>query len=166
MTSADPSNPAIPANTEVLMEAEALSAEILKDIEMSQARLSVVVLKALRLARILNDFDVQQVFEWESGGYPRGASGVSPEVWSAGTKANRIIFGTDSTPDVPETYMYMESIEQMERLHQRGGQEQPRHRHFARPAPGDGRQAAHRPGRRQPAVQRGRTLLRGRPLSR
>ena len=114
MTSADLSNPATPANTEVLMEAEALSAEILKDIEMSQARLSVVVLKALRLARILNDFDVQQIFEWESGGYPRGASGISPEVWSAGTRANRISFGTDSTPDVPKTYMYTDSIEQME----------------------------------------------------
>ena len=114
MTSAVPSYPAIPANTEVLAEAETLSAEILKDIELSQARLSVVVLKAVRLARILNDFDVQQIFEWESGGYPRGACGVSPEVWSAGIRAKRIFFGTDSTPAVPRTYMYMESIEQME----------------------------------------------------
>ena len=114
MTSAVPAYPAIPANNEVLAEAETLSAEILKDIELSQARLSVVVLKAVRLARILNDFDVQQIFEWESGGYPRGASGVSPEVWSAGIRAKRIFFGTDSTPAVPRPYMYMESIEQME----------------------------------------------------
>ena len=114
MISADPSSLAVPANTEVLKEAEILSAEILKDIELSQARLSVVVLKALRLARILNDFDVQQIFEWESGGYPRGVSGVSSEVWSGGTIANRIFFGTDSTRDVPKPLMYMESIEQME----------------------------------------------------
>ncbi len=114
MTSGGPSGPAVPANTEVLREAETLSAEILKDIELSQARLSVVVLKALRLARILNDFDVQQIFEWESGGYPIGPSGVSPEVWSAGARSNRLFFGADSTPAVPKTYMYMESIEQME----------------------------------------------------
>ena len=114
MTSAVPSNPAIPANTEVLKEAAALSADILQDIELSQARLSVVVLKALRLARILNDFDMQQIFEWESGGYPLGASGVSPEVWSAGTRANRTFFGNDSTPAAPKPHMYIESIEQME----------------------------------------------------
>lgn len=114
MISADPSSLAVPANTEVLKEAEILSAEILKDIELSQARLSVVVLKALRLARILNDFDVQQIFEWESGGYPRGVSGVSSEVWSGGTSANRTFFGTDSTRDVPKPLMYMESIERME----------------------------------------------------
>jgi len=114
MTSADFSSLAVPANTEVLKEAETLSAEILKDIELSQARLSVIVLKALRLARILNDFDVQKIFEWESGGYPSDVSGVSPEVWSTGIIANRVFFGNDSTPDDPKPLMYMESIEQME----------------------------------------------------
>lgn len=114
MTNALPLNPAIPATAEFLKEAETLSADILKDIELSQAPLSVVVLKALRLARILNDFDVQQIFEWESGGYPRVASGVSSEVWAAGTGANRIFFGSDSTPAAPKPFMYMESIEQME----------------------------------------------------
>ena len=41
-----------------------------------------------------------------------------------------------------------------EHLHQRRGQEQSLHRHRIRPAPGDGGQAAHRPGHRQPALQR------------
>ena len=106
--------PTIPATSQVLAEAETLSADILKDMELSQARLSVVVLKALRLARLLNDFEVQQIFEWESGGYPLGASGVSPEVWRAGTRAGRGFFGSDSTPAAPKPYIYMQSIEQME----------------------------------------------------
>ena len=58
----------IPVTAQVLREAEALSGDILKDIELSQAPLSVVILKAVRLARILNDSDVQQTFERESSG--------------------------------------------------------------------------------------------------
>ena len=47
MTNPDPMSSAIPATTEVLAEAEALSADILRDIELSQAQLSVVVLRIL-----------------------------------------------------------------------------------------------------------------------
>ena len=114
MASEDSLNPKIPATPQVLAEAEALSAEILKDVELSQVPLSVAVLKALRLARILNDFEVQQIFQWESGGYPRGVSTASPKVWAAGTRAGRTFFGKESTPDTPKPYMYMESIEQLE----------------------------------------------------
>ena len=107
-------SPPVPATAQVLAEAEALSADILKDIELSQVRLAVVALKALRLARLLNDFDVQQMFEWESGGYPSGASGDSPEVWTIGQRAGRVFFGSESTPDNPKSYMYTESVEEME----------------------------------------------------
>ena len=106
---------ALPATSQVLAEAESLSADILKDIELSQVELSVVVLKAVRLARLLNDCDVQKAFEWESGGYPRGASGINSEVWAAGMRAGRTFFGRDSTPETPKSYMYTESIGQMER---------------------------------------------------
>ena len=106
--------PPIPATSQVSAEAQALSADILKDIELSQVPLQLVALKALRLARLLNDFDIQQIFEWESGGYPSGASGIRPEVWTVGESAGRVFFGSESTPDNPKSYMYTESIEEME----------------------------------------------------
>ena len=62
MTRTIPMSPSIPATSQVLREAEALSADILENIELSQVQLSVVVLKALRLARLLNDFEHQQIF--------------------------------------------------------------------------------------------------------
>ena len=114
MADSEPLSLTIPATTQSLAEAEALSEDILKDIELSQRPLSVVALKALRLARLLNDFELHQVFEWESSGYPRGVSGVSPEVWAAGERAGRVFFGEDSTPEVPKPLMYTASIEQLE----------------------------------------------------
>ena len=114
MTHPESLSSAIPASGQALEEAVVLSADILKDIELSQVPLSIVVLKTLRLARILNDFDFQQIFEWESSGYPRGASAVSPEVWAAGVRASRTFFSRDSTSEAPKSVMYTESIEQME----------------------------------------------------
>ena len=105
----------VPATTQALSEAEALAADILRDIELSLGKLSAVVLKALRLARILNDFEAYQVLEWESGGYPRGESGVTPEVWRAGKGAGRTYFKKDSSENTQE-FMYMESIEQLEQI--------------------------------------------------
>ena len=72
--------PTIPTTSEVLAEALALSGEILKDIELSRTKLSLVALKASRLARLLNEFDVQEILQWESSGYPVGISGVSTAV--------------------------------------------------------------------------------------
>ena len=54
------------------------------------------------------------MFEWESGGYPSGASGVSPEVWTIAESAGRVFFGSDSTPENPKSHMYTKSIEEME----------------------------------------------------
>ena len=114
MTHTVPLSSSIPATSQVLREAEALSADILENIELSQVKLSAVVLKALRLARLLNDFEHQQIFEWESGGYPRGSSGVSQEVWAAGAKVGRTFFKRSSTSETPRNYMYSESIERIE----------------------------------------------------
>ena len=99
MTHTVPLSSSIPATSQVLREAEALSADILENIELSQVKLSAVVLKALRLARLLNDFEHQQIFEWESGGYPRGSSGVSQEVWAAGAKVGRTFFNPNPPMD-------------------------------------------------------------------
>lgn len=114
MANAPSSHPLIPATTEVLQEAEALSADILKDIELNQSLLSLVVLKGLRLARILNDFDMQQIFEWESGGYPSEVGKVSQPVWMAGLRAGRLFYPPGSTQENGEPLIYLESIEQLE----------------------------------------------------
>ena len=68
MASTESDNLTIPASAQVLREAEALSGEIIKDIEMAQAPLSSIGLKALRLARILNDSEVQKTFMRNSAG--------------------------------------------------------------------------------------------------
>ena len=104
----------IPATREVLAEAESLSTDILQDIELSQLSLSVIVLKALRLARLLNDFQYQQIFEYESGGYPRNARGVSKTVWQVATQAGRTYFINDSKTGLPKKQMYRDSIEAVE----------------------------------------------------
>ena len=53
---------------QVLREAEALSGDIIKDIELAEVPLSTIGLKALRLARILNDSQVQQTFLRQNAG--------------------------------------------------------------------------------------------------
>ena len=59
--------------TKVSEETEALSSEILEDIEMGREHLSNVVLRVIRLAGILNDPDVQREFERMSSGYDPSA---------------------------------------------------------------------------------------------
>ena len=53
----------------VLEEAETLSAEILSDIESTQVPLSIVGLKAGRLAQMLSDSELQHTFVGQSTGY-------------------------------------------------------------------------------------------------
>ena len=55
--------------TKVWEEAEALSSEIIQDIELGRERLSKVILKAIRLTQILNDLDVRQEFAQASSGH-------------------------------------------------------------------------------------------------
>jgi hypothetical protein len=107
-------NIAVPPSPQALAEAEVLAGEILKDIELSQIPLSLIVLKTLRLARIVNDFEAQQIFEWESGGYPQAAKGVPHEVRAAAEKANRVFFWSKSSKEERTRRMYRESIEELE----------------------------------------------------
>ena len=106
---------AVPASAQTMAEAEALSAEILEDIELSRVKLSVTVLKAVRLARLLNDFDLQKIFEWESGGYPSGQSGVLRDVWKLGQQAGRTFFYAEKRGEEKTERMFTASIERLER---------------------------------------------------
>ena len=103
-----------PPSAQAIAEAETLSGEMLRDIELSQTPLSLVVLKALRLARILNDFEAQQIFEWESGGYPIGPTGLDHEVSVAAQKANRYFYRRKSSKEERKRYVYRQSIEELE----------------------------------------------------
>ena len=58
------------SSPEIKREALELSAAILKNIEESELPLSNIALKAIRLARLLNDIDFIKIFEYESSGYP------------------------------------------------------------------------------------------------
>jgi hypothetical protein len=105
----DPIKPSTAARKEALI----LSEELLRNIELSELPLTNAVLKASRLARLLNEFDYQKVFEYEAGGYPSDPDGVTPEVWKYVTLAGRTYQDKDKE-DKLQTYGIMESIEQME----------------------------------------------------
>ncbi len=68
MASPEHYNLTVPNSAQILREAEALSGEIIKDIELAQAPLSSIGLKAVRLARILSDSEVQQTFMLKNAG--------------------------------------------------------------------------------------------------
>lgn len=78
-----------PINPRSLDEALDLSEEILKGIELANTSLVTCTLKASRLARLLNDFEYQRIFVFESSGYPSTPTGVSKDIWELCKKANR-----------------------------------------------------------------------------
>lgn len=74
-------------NQESLNEALKLSEEIISNIELSTSSLSNCALKASRLARLLNEFDYQRIFIFESSGYPSSPNGLTPDIWDLCKKA-------------------------------------------------------------------------------
>lgn len=78
-----------PINPKSLDEALDLSEDILKGIELANTSLVSCTLKASRLARLLNDFEYQRIFAFESSGYPSTPSGVSQDIWKLCQKADR-----------------------------------------------------------------------------
>ena len=79
----------IPTNRKALEESLGLSEEILRNIELSEIPLTNIALKTIRLARLLNDFEWQQIFQYEVSGYPTTPNGMEPEVFRLAEKANR-----------------------------------------------------------------------------
>ncbi|WP_349792732.1 hypothetical protein ABQY74_020385 [Xanthomonas sp. WHRI 7064] len=101
-------------SAKALAEALGLSEDLLRAIELSQIPLTNVALMAARLARLLNDFDHQKIFEYESGGYPSSPTGVSPEVWRLAVLSGRTY--KQKFKEEVKTYARLESIEQLEAL--------------------------------------------------
>jgi hypothetical protein len=105
---------AIPPSRQALAEALTLSAEVLRNVELSELPLANVALKASRLARLLNEFDVQKIMEYEAGGYPSTSGGVPPDVWRLAAAAGRNFEFVNPSTKQTQTYIYPESISQLE----------------------------------------------------
>ena len=74
----------------VLEQALVLAEEILRNIELSETTLSICLLKASRLARLLNDTDHQIAFEYEASGYPSSPNGIPADVWRIAQLSGRV----------------------------------------------------------------------------
>ena len=96
-----------------LREALTLSETLLQGLEVSQLPLTNSALRASRLARLLNDFQHQKIFEYEAGGYPKTPNGVSADVWACAETAGRVYQKKDDK-EVIKSYATLESIEQLE----------------------------------------------------
>jgi hypothetical protein len=104
----------IPPAHGALREALELSGEILRNLELSDIPLGSVALKASRLARLLNDSEMQIVFEHESSGYPTTPDGVPPDTYKLAAFAGREFQHRDANKD-SKKYVYLESIQDLER---------------------------------------------------
>src|SRR5215208_4048623 len=106
---------AVPPSRKALSEALDLSSEVLKNIELSELPLTNIALKVSRLARLLNDFEVQKIMGYEVGGYPTLASNtVSPEVWQLAVTAGRLFESVDSKTEEVNQHIFVESIGELE----------------------------------------------------
>jgi hypothetical protein len=104
----------LPASRQALGEALALAQEILRNLELSEATLSTIALKATRLARLLNDFDHQLIFEYEAGGYPSEPGGVPSEAWRLMEISGRVYSEQDDKTKEVKRKGYVVSISQLE----------------------------------------------------
>lgn len=104
----------IAPSREALREAMQLSSDLLRAIEMEELSLTSAALRASRLARLLNDFDHQKIFEYEAGGYPSTPDGIPAEAWRLAKKAQRTYAQKDSKTEQTKTYARVEAIEELE----------------------------------------------------
>lgn len=98
-----PAPDAVAPSQKALAEALLLAEEILRNIELSETTLSVCLLKASRLARLLNDQDHQLAFEYEASGYPSSPGGIPPDAWRIAQIAGRVFFEKQKQKDGTET---------------------------------------------------------------
>lgn len=95
-----------------LKEALPLSEVILSEIELSQAPLTSIALKASRLARLVGNFDQQQIMMYEASGYPKTPKGISSSVWQLAVLAGRTYKQIINSEE--KEYCKVDSLEQIE----------------------------------------------------
>ena len=96
----------------VLEQALQLSEEILSNIELTQISLSNIALKTSRLARLLDDFENQKIFQYEASGYPTTPNGINPDIFELLQKSKRTYFKKNK--EELKEYGHIKSIEQYE----------------------------------------------------
>lgn len=106
--------PPLSATRQALEEALSLSDDILRNIELSEIPLPNIALKAVRLARLLNDFESQSIFQYEVSGYPTGPNGMDRKVFGLAQKANRGYQIKDPKTSELKSLVYTEAIEQLQ----------------------------------------------------
>lgn len=104
----------IPPSPQALEEALHLSEEILADLELIRIPLSSVALKASRLARLLNDYDYEQIMSYEAGGYPLEQGFFTPETWRLAVIAGRKWTQKDEKTGKEEEFAYGDAISRLE----------------------------------------------------
>jgi hypothetical protein len=104
----------VPPTNAALKEALTLSSEILRNIELSEIPLTNIALKTSRLARLLNDYDVQKIMEYEAGGYYSGPDGVPPDVWRLMKMAGRTYNAKESETEEAKEYGWTQPINEWE----------------------------------------------------
>src|SRR6266576_1462534 len=104
----------IPPSRQALAEALTLSDEVTRNIELGQIPLSNIALKASRLARLLNDFEMQRTLGYEAAGYPSTPDGVSQDVYRLAVNAGREYTWKDKLSNTTEKGIYSESIGSLE----------------------------------------------------
>jgi hypothetical protein len=95
-----------------LIEALELSESLLEELEMNLSSLTLIAMKASRLARIVGQFEVQQILQYETSGYPRNHTGVEPEAWRLAKMAGRTY--KQEVDGVVKEFAKLEIIEELE----------------------------------------------------
>jgi hypothetical protein len=106
----------VPPSTEALREALNLSAEILRNIELSEIPLTNIALKASRLARLINEYDAQKIMEFEAGGYPSTPDGIPPDIWRLAVIAGRNFEVKDKETGETKVFANVEPIVEWEQI--------------------------------------------------
>jgi len=107
---------AIPPSQQALKEALGLSEEILRNIELNELPLARIALKASRLARLINDLEMQKIMQFEASGYPSTPEGVPSEVFRLATIAGRQFEQKDLKDGEPKQFVYLEPIGNLEQV--------------------------------------------------
>ena len=105
-------------NSARIKECTDLSAEILKNFELSEIPVSNIILKCLRLCRLMGDEDGILLFSYESSGYPyKSSGGMTSDAWRisqiAGRRYNKIEKDSNGKQQQKE-YVYPALISQVE----------------------------------------------------
>jgi len=109
-----PGEELVPPTQEALGEALRLSEEIVRNLELNELPLADITLKASRLARLLNDWDMQAIMQYEVAGYPAKADGIPPDIWKLGVRAGRQYQHKETITAKVVEVMYTDSIAALE----------------------------------------------------